>query len=154
MPFDAKKFMAAQFEPRMSEISVPGLVDFFGPDEQPVWKVRGQTADEVARTIEAGDKHRNIDAVIAAIGENSDKIQELRDVIGISKERHTDIIKRLEQLTMCSVEPAITLDIAVKLAETRPIELYILTNEILRLTGLGQDLKKSPTSGKIKKSEA
>jgi hypothetical protein len=143
MPFDAKKFMAAQFEPRMSEISVPGLVDFFG-----------QTADEVARTIEAGDKHRNIDAVIAAIGENSDKIQELRDVIGISKERHTDIIKRLEQLTMCSVEPAITLDIAVKLAETRPIELYILTNEILRLTGLGQDLKKSPTSGKIKKSEA
>ena len=148
MPFDTARFMAAQFEPRTEEISVPGLVDFFEPDEKPIWKIRGQTASEIACAMDAGAKHKNIDAIIQAIAANADQVGELKRAIGITKDTPGEIIKRLEQLVQCSIDPVITLDVAVKIGETRPIELYQITNEILRLTGLGMDLKKQSASGK------
>lgn len=152
MGFDSKKFMAAQFEPRKAHIDVPGLADFYDDGEELIWTVRGQTANEMARSIEAGNKHAKIDSIVKAISANSDQVNELRRAIGISNETHGDIVKRLEMLVQCSIDPIITLDIAVKLAETRPIELYTLTNKILELTGQGMDIKKSKASGKTVKS--
>ena len=154
MSFDSAKFMAAQFEPRTAKIAVPGLADWFEPGEKPVWTVRGQTASEVAYAMDAGAKHKNIDAIIQAIAANADQVSELKRAIGIEKDTPVEIIKRLEQLVQCSVEPVITLDVAVKIGEARPIELYQLTNEILRLTGLGMDLKKPSASGATEPSEA
>jgi hypothetical protein len=154
MPFDSKKFMATAFAPRTAQVEVPGLADWFGAGEAPLWTVRGQTANEVAASLEAGGKHKNIDAVIKAIAANQNQISELKKAIGIDNDTPGEIIKRLEQLVQCSVEPVITLDIAVKLGQTRPIEFYQLTNEILRLTGLGMDIKKPSASGKTMKSEA
>jgi len=154
MSFDSAKFMAAQFEPRTAKIAVPGLADWFEPGEKPVWTVRGQTASEVAYAMDAGAKHKNIDAIIQAIAANADQVGELKRAIGIEKDTPVEIIKRLEQLVQCSVEPSITLDVAVKIGETRPIELYQLTNEILRLTGLGMDLKKPSAFGEMEPSEA
>lgn len=153
MAFDAKKFMQSQFVPRTARVPVPGLADWFGKDEKPEWEVRAQTANEMALAIDAGSKTKNIDSIIKAIAANSDQVAELQKAIGISKETHADIVKRLEMLVQCSVEPVITLDVAVKLAETRPIELYTLTNQILHLTGQGMDVKKSKPSGKATKSE-
>jgi uncharacterized Zn finger protein len=153
MGFDAKKFMATPFEPRTAQVEVPALADWFG-DDAPVWTVRGQTANEIAASLEAGAKHKNIDAVIKAIAANQNQISELKKAIGIDNDTPGEIIKRLEQLVQCSVEPTITLDVAVKLGQTRPIEFYQLTNEILKLTGLGMDVKKPKASGKITKSEA
>lgn len=152
MSFDAKQFMAAKFEPRTAQVSLPGLADWF--DGEPVWTVRGQTANEVAQAMDAGNKHKNIDTVISAIGANTDQINELRKAIGIDKDTHVEVIKRLEQLVQCSVDPVITLDIAVKLGETRPIELYQLTNKITELTGLGMDVKKPKASGATATSES
>lgn len=154
MAFDSRKFMATQFEPRTSRVDVPGLADWFDDGEPAVWTVRGQTASEVANSIEAISKHKNIDAIIKAIAANQDKVSELKKAIGIDKDTPGEIIKRLEQLVQCSVDPVITLDVAVKLGETRPIELYLLTNEILRLTGLGMDVKKPKASGEMIASEA
>ena len=154
MPFDSANFMAAQFEPRTSKIAVHGLADWFDPGEQAIWIVRGQTASEIANAMDAGAKHKNIDAIIQAIAANADQVGELKRAIGIEKDTPGEIIKRLEQLVQCSVEPVITLDVAVKIGETRPIELYQLTNEILRLTGLGADLKKPNVSGRTGQSEA
>jgi len=154
MSFNSQKFMADQFEPRTAKIELTGLADWFEENEPPVWTVRGQTANEIALAMDAGAKHKNIDAIIKAISANKDQVSELKKAIGIEKDTPSDIIKRLEQLVQCSVDPVITLDVAVKLGETRPIEFYMLTNEILRLTGLGMDLKKSKVSGKAPKSEA
>lgn len=154
MTFDSKKFMATQFEPRTASVEVPGLADWFTEADSPIWLVRGQTANEVAASMEAGAKHKNIDTIIKAIAANQNQIGELRRAIGVSTENHSEIVKRLEQLVQCSVDPVITLDVAVKLAETRPIEFYHLTNEILRLTGLGMDIKKSKASGATMRSEA
>lgn len=154
MAFNSKKFMAAQFEPRTAKIELPGLADWFDEGEPPVWVIRGQTANEVALAMEAGAKHKNIDSIIKAIAANQDQVAELKKAIGIQKDTPGEIIKRLEQLVQCSIEPEITLDVAVKLGETRPIEFYQMTNEILRLTGLGQDVKKPKASGKMAKPEA
>jgi len=155
MAFDSKAFMKAQFEPRTAQLEVPGLASWFGPEEMPVWIVRGQTGNEVAISMDAGNKHKNIDLIINAIGSSQNQVDELKKALGMAgKATHHEIVKRLEQLVQCSVAPVITMDIAVKLAETRPIEFYQLTNEILRLTGLGMDLKKPSASGVMATSEA
>jgi len=147
MPFDAKAFMAAGFVPRTAEVAVPGLAAWFGDDAAPMWIVRGQTASEVARANEAAGRNKTVDAIVKAIAANVDQVAELQKAIGLDTGTPEEIIKRLEQLTQCSVAPEITLDLAVKLAEVRPVEFYILTNEIVRLTGLGMDVKKPKASG-------
>jgi len=156
MAFNTQKFMTAQFEPRVEEIHVPGLADWFDDpaNDAYLWKVRGQTANEIAKAMDAGAKHKNLDAIIKAIAANKSQIDELKKAIGVESDTHAEIIKRLEQLVQCSVDPVITLDVAVKLGETRPIEFYQLTNEILRLTGLGMDIKKPKASGIMMKSGA
>ena len=108
---------------------------------------------EIASAMEASQKHQNIDAIIRAIASNQDQIAELKRAVGVSTDTPSEIIKRLEQLVQCSVDPVITLDVAVRLAEVRPIEFYTLTNEIPKLTGLGMDVKKPKASGTTQKSE-
>jgi len=151
MAFNQQAFMKAQYQPRTADVDVPSLAAYFDDEEKPVWTVKGQTASEVAKAIEAAVKNKNINNVLEAIGSSKAKIDELKDVIGISDDTPQDIVKRLEQLTQCSVSPAIDLSCAVKLAESHPIEFYILTNEIVKLTGLGMDLKKPKASGETKK---
>jgi hypothetical protein len=104
--------------------------------------------------MDAGSKHKNMDAIIKAIAANQNQVNELKKAIGVETDTPAAIINRLEQLVQCSVDPVITLDVAVKLAEARPIEFYQLTNEILRLTGLGMDVKKPKASGETTKSGA
>jgi hypothetical protein len=152
MGFDTKAFMQTQFAPRTARVDVPGLADWF-VDAEPVWVVRGQTANEVALANAASEKHKAVDSIVKAIADNADKVSAIKKAIGIAGDTPADIIKRLEQLVQCSVEPVITLDLAVKLAEVRPVEFYVLTNEILKLTGLGMDLKKPKASGNPTKSE-
>lgn len=140
--------MATKFEARTESIKVPALSDFFG-DADPVWIVRGLTASELARTIEASNKQKSIDQVIKAIGQNDTSIAELREALGISDDTPQDIAKRLEQLVIASVEPKIDITNAVKLAECFPIEFYQITNAVVMLTGLGMDVKKLQPSGTV-----
>jgi hypothetical protein len=70
-------------------------------------------------------------------------VADARKALGLAgKETPGEIAKRLEMLAMASVEPAISLQVAVKLAENFPVEFYQLTNEITELTGMGFDLVK------------
>jgi len=150
--FDTQAFMRAQFQPRTAEVRMEQLQSFFGEDE-PVWTVRGMTASEMARSLEAASKHKTLDAVVQALSSNKAKIDELRAAIGISDDVPGEVVKRLEQLTICAVSPSIDLPCAVKLAEAFPIEFYMLTNKIVELTGLGMDVKKPTASGETETSE-
>lgn len=152
MAFDSRAFMKAEFQPRTAEITLASLQSYFG-DDVPVWKVRGQSASEVARAMEAGAKTKNIEAIIKAIGSSQAQIDELKAAIGIGSDVPGDIVKRLEMLHVCSVSPEIDMSVAIKLAENFPIEFYMLTNKITELTGLGADVKKPQGSGKIKASK-
>jgi hypothetical protein len=54
-----------------------------------------------------------------------------------------------------SVEPACSMELAVRLAEHYPVIFFQLSNRILELTGQGSDAeKKPPSSGPIPESEA
>lgn len=172
MAFNKNAFMKAQFQPRTTDVDVLALAGYFDDltDEQNAWVamtpmerlkfvnnggekqiipwlVRGQTSSEICRAMEASLNQDKLETVVEAIAANANQKDSIKTALGISDSTPKDIVKRLEQLVVCSVSPEIDLPFAVKLAETFPIEFYQITNKITELTGLGMDLKKPSTSG-------
>ena len=147
--FDTQSFMSQKFKHREVGVDVPDLSDFFPEGEKPVWTVRGLTADEVAKSREAPQRAKKVEAIMQGIvsGNIQEQVKALREELGITEDVHEDIIKRKEYLVMASVKPVIDESLAVKLANTYPIPFYNLTTKILELTGLGQEPGKSKPSG-------
>ena len=148
--FDAKLFDRTKFVARTAEIEVPDLKDFFPKTEKPLWKVRGLDANEIAKCYDAQKTLSAIDTTFqAAAGAvaNEEKVNEMREKLGIEVDIHTDIIMRRAQLVHGSVCPKIDQQTAVKFSRVFPIEFYQITTEINRLTGLGQTPGKPKPSG-------
>lgn len=145
MAFDIRQFSRAQFEPRIERVSVPTLAAFFA-DGEAQWAVRGLTADEIARSNEAGDKRQSLSSMMVALESVSqgDQVKQLRSALGLTDRSPDEVVRRLEHLVAASVDPIITLDVAVKLARVYPVEFYLLTNRIVELTGQGQVAVKKP----------
>lgn len=144
--FDAARFERAKLEPRKSAVSVPALAPFFDDEEQPVWHVRGLTAVELHRALDAGKRQGSIESIVKAIAQNADQAVAVRRALGLGSDTPGEIAKRLEMLVMGSVMPTIDLPTAVKLAECFPIEFLSLSNEITELTGRGFDVPKAPAA--------
>jgi hypothetical protein len=152
MGFNSTKFAKQKFQSREADVEVPALGAWFDVPEveegeaevKPLylWRVRGLEGHEFAKMMASAQSQANLSAIIEAIGNNSGKVKELKDAIGIGEETPADLQKRLQQLVMGSVDPIIDEAIAAKLAKTFPIEFYMITNKITELTGLGLDVKK------------
>lgn len=142
MPFDTALFARSELPPRTAEVAVPALAVFFSEDESPVWRVRGLTATELHKALEAGKRQGAVDSVARAIAANADQVATIRRALGLSADTPGDIAKRLEMMVMGSVSPAVDLPLAVKLAAAFPVEFMQVTNEITELTGRGADLGK------------
>lgn len=142
MAFNAEKFERSKFEARRAKVPVPALSDFFDEGETPEWEVRGLSAVELHKAMEAGKRQGSIEAIVKAIAANQDQAGAVRKALGLTKDTPGEIAKRLEMLAMGSVAPTVSLPVAVKLAEAFPIEFLQLTNEISDLTGRGADLVK------------
>jgi len=143
--FDKQGFLNSKFRPREGVVDVPDMAAFFPDDcKELVWKVRGITADELAQCTEAADKMKNIASIVDSIsgGSSSEKATAIKSVLGIDSEMNPDTVKRLEILVRGSVDIDVDLQFAVKISEVFPIEFFELTNVIMRLTGLGQELGK------------
>jgi hypothetical protein len=146
MPFDVKKFQKTEYVPRTRAVPLPDLQDFFGKAEEPVWIVRNLTGHELGMVNEASAKNRDIAAVLDGIVSviAKDKVDAIKASLGLNDSVPNDIARRLEMLTLASVDPAIDHDVAVKLCENFPAEFFALTNAITELTGQGADVKKKP----------
>lgn len=142
MPFDPEKFQQTRFAPRQATIPVDALAAFFDEGEAPVWTVRGLTAAELHRALEAGKRQGSVQAIVEALAKTGDQAKAVRAALGLDASAPGEITKRLEMLTLGSVRPVIDLPTAVKLAEHFPIEFLSLTNEISALTGQGSDVVK------------
>ena len=142
MAFNADKFERAKFEARRAKVPVVALAEFFEDGETPEWEVRGLSAVELHKAIEASKRQGSIEAIVKAIAANQDQAGAVRMALGLTKDTPGEIAKRLEMLVMGSVSPTIELPAAVKLAENFPIEFLSLTNEISELTGKGAELVK------------
>lgn len=139
--FDASKFEKAKFAPRTKKVAVPALAEFFG-DDPPEWEVRGLNSTELHRAMEASRRQDSIESIVKAVAASGDQAEAVRKALGLTKDTPGEMAKRLEMLVAGSVAPAITLPLAVKLAEAFPIEFLTLTNAITELTGKGYDLVK------------
>lgn len=155
MAFNEKKFMSTNFTPRTKEVKVPDLADFFDPNTEPVFRVRGLTGQELARVHEAVDKHRNIAGLISGLfsSQSQEKIDSIRAALGVTEDVPAEIARRLEMLSIACVDPKISLEAAVRLCETFPIEFYDITSTISELTGKGQLPGKPLPSGKTQVSK-
>ena len=133
---------------------VPDLQAFFPEGAKAVWTVRGLTGQEVGWAAEAADRNKTIGAILEGLTAEAakDKAEALKDLLGIGGNTSADIAKRLEHLTVGSVDPKCTLDLAVRICEVFPIEFYQITNTIMLLTGQGQMPGKQPPSGETPKS--
>jgi hypothetical protein len=154
MPFNVDAFERAPLEHRRARVAVPALAPFFDAGEEMEWEVRGLSASELQRAIEAGKSQRDIDSIIKAVAQNNDKVQAVRKVLGLTQDTPGEIAKRLEMLVAGSVNPKIELSTAVRLSEKYAIEFYLLTNKITELTGQGADMGKpaaasQPTTASI-----
>ena len=154
--FDTKAFSREKFSPRMKDIAVPDFKDFFPEGDEPVWKIRGLDANEIAKCYDAQKTLSAIDTTFqAAAGAvaNEEKVKEMREKLGIEIDIHSDILFRRAQLVHGSVLPEIDQQTAVKLSRVFPVEFYNITTEITRLTGLGQTPGKLKPSGKEETSK-
>jgi hypothetical protein len=155
MGFNSKKFLKTKFAPRTFDVPVPDMKEFFEEGTPAIWKVRGLTGQELGRSNEASSKHKSIVAIIEGITSSSSKenADAVKDLLGLGAATPTDIAKRLEHLCLGSVEPACTLDLAVRICEAYPVEFYQITNKIMELTGQGQVPGKQKPSGVTAESE-
>jgi len=140
--FDKNAFMARSFSPRKGAVSVPDMKQFF-PDgcDTFEWEVRGLTADELSQCNEASDKMKGLSSMVDAVagGSDKEKVDAIKAALGIDVEMTPDMVKRLELIVRGTVGFDVDLSLAVKVSEVYPIEFFNITNEILRLTGLGQE---------------
>lgn len=147
--FDSERFKNTTFCDRTGTVELKGLAEFFGEGEKAEFVVRGLTAVELGRANEASARERDVAAVVEAIAspDKQEKVEAIRELLGVSDEVPTDTAKRHELLVLGSVSPEIDHELAVLLAERYPIEFYQLTNKISQLTGLGRVPGKQNGSG-------
>jgi len=145
MGFDKNKFIGQSFHPREGVVLVPDMKAFFPDDcESCEWKCSGLTADELSQCNEAADKMKGLATMVDAIagGTDKEKMNAIKSVLGIDVEMTPDMVKRLELIVRGTVDVVVDLAMAVKLSQVYPIEFFDITNEILNLTGQGQEMGK------------
>lgn len=145
MPFDAKAFARAKFEPRTEQVRVPEMAEWFGGDD-PVFVVRGLTGIELAQAIEASSNAKQRAELTEALldGAIEDKSDAIMTAFGIGPGVPDELIRYHELIIRGTVEPVLSREISVKLAERFPIDHKSLALKILHLTGQGQAVKKKP----------
>lgn len=160
MNFDSAKFLAEEFSARIESVKLPALRAWFDDlqdDEVPEFTVRGLTGLELAKAEEAATKGRDSVAAILETLRKAHRIEaidELEQSLGAGSKVPLKLAMKMEHLVLGIVSPEITLQIAVKLAATFPIEFEILHLKIQELTGNGQvAVKKAKPSGDEQKSE-
>jgi len=154
--FDTKKFLKTRFSDRMQDVPVPRLQVFFPEGEKPVWKVRGLTGQEigVSRAAVEGrkDKSAIMDGLLGSV--STEKAKAIRQIMNLNGELEEDVVRRISQVAIASVEPKCSEELVVALCENFPVEFYLISNTILALTGLGREPGKSLPSGKTPESES
>jgi hypothetical protein len=82
-----------------------------------------------------------------------EKVQAMREMLGVSESVPNELAKRLEQFTIGTVDPNMDHEMAVRFAENYPVEFFSVTNKIMELTGQGRQLAKKKNIKQTPKSE-
>ena len=155
MGFDLQGFRKAEFETRTDQVRVEALAEWFEEGDERVFTVRGLSGEELARVREATDKNRNVSDVVEALGssQSRERVEAIRELIGVTESVPNELVRRLEQLTLGSVDPELDHEDAKLLAARYPIEFWELTGRIMELTGEGQQPVKKKDSRTTQESK-
>lgn len=142
MAFNTEKFEQSQFADRTLDIKVPELSGFFNEKEEPIWQVRGLTGHELAKVNESVKMNKDVSSILSGITSelNSDKIEAIKETMGLTTNSPDDLVRRIATLRSGSVSPSISQEFCVKLADSFPTTFFLLTNKIFELTGEGKML--------------
>jgi hypothetical protein len=145
MPFDAKAFAKAKFEPRTAEVRIPELREWFG-DDDPVFVIRGLSGIELAQAMEASSTAKTRAELAEALmdGAIEDKSEAIQSAFGLGPGAPDELIRYHELIIRGCVEPVLTRDVWVTLAERFPVDHTTLAISILNLTGQAATVKKKP----------
>lgn len=159
MGFEPDRFLATQWQRREFDVAVPTLKEFFAKDEKPIWKICSLEGKELAQAKHAKERNLRLRAGIDSIAEilsikDKKKLKNKFDDILGNIEAESDTVWRTELLILASIEPQVDYPLAAMLFKARPTEYYNITNEIIRLSGLGHEPGKQRPSGETRKSKA
>lgn len=150
MSFDDKKFMNEKFVDNIDDVPVPELKKYFTGkgSKNPVWKVRQLYGAEIGVTKQAAEKNKDYAAIIAALQQEkvSEKLEALQAIFNFGSQKTNDIAERLHRMTLASIEPKCSLDLAIKICKAKPVAFYAITNKIMELTGEGMQPGKQKSS--------
>ncbi|MBY6032191.1 hypothetical protein KUV59_03355 [Marinobacter daepoensis] len=161
--FDLAAFRKAKFQPREQDVPMAGLTaggfgGYEGEGEaQPVpvvFKVRGLTADELARADQEADNSKLLVKVAERLaGSEAEKAQALLDGLGLGDDTPQALAKKLAHVQMAVVEPQLKIQDVVRIADAYPTDFLEVSNHIYHLTGQGKvaQVKRRP-SGKTRAS--
>lgn len=163
--FDLAAFRKAKFQPREQDVPLAGLTaggfggyEGEGNDAKPVpvvFKVRGLTADELARADQEADNSKLLVKVAERLaGSEAEKAQALLDGLGLGDDTPQALAKKLAHVQMAVVEPQLKIQDVVRIADAYPTDFLELSNQIYSLTGQGKvaQVKRRP-SGKTRASK-
>ena len=147
MPFAAKAFSKAAFEPRTADVRIDELKDWFG-GEAPIFRVRGLSGIELAQALDAAQTSQSRAELAEALLEGTDgaKVDAVKEAFGLGKGVPDELIRYHELIIRGTVEPKLSRDLSVKLSERFPVDHKQLALKILALTGQGQAVKKKPSA--------
>jgi len=134
--------MNTQFKDRTKDVSVPELSKFFKKGTKKkdmVWTVKNLGANEIAKANEALKNSQDLGSLLSSLASNnsSEKVDAIKQAMGLSDDVPGEVIRRMTLLTCGSVKPECSHELAVKLSTVHSTVFYRLTNEILSLTGEG-----------------
>ena len=148
MSFDTKAFTRAKYVPRTKKISISSLKEFFADGDINEFVIRGLDIVEFVKTTEANKRNNNIDSVVRAFTIDREKVEAIKELLGVvSDDVPKEVSSRLETLVYGCIDPRFDLQQARIFADRFPVDFWYITQEIMILTGLGMDLKKSSPSG-------
>lgn len=140
--FDLQKFQDTKFKENIAEVEIKELASFFPEGEKPIIKVKALTGGELAKVNEAIKLNRDMGALIEGLVSTNtpEKVEAIKETMGISENSPDDLVRRIAVLQAGCVEPEMSQEICVKLADSFPVQFWVLTDKILILTGAGKTL--------------
>jgi hypothetical protein len=143
MTFATDRFKEIKYSPRTKTVAMEQLKQFFDPEEKPEFIIRGLTAEEICYCSQAAKGYSQVEPImLGMLGESpSAKLEAILLSLGISKNMPEDYAKRIEHFMLGCIQPvSMDREVAVKLSLVVPVEFLYITNEILRLSGIGAEL--------------
>lgn len=153
--FDSAKFERQEFHARTEDVKLDVMTPFFPEGEEPIFKIRSLSADEVARTNDVIKTAQLAEGMLEALltHNKADIAKELKNQLGYGSDVNPDIQRRIELIIYGTVKPQLPRELIVKMAENLPTAFYKLSNRITDITGLGNELGKQPPSGETTESK-